>query len=328
MQIIVRLATLPKDYPAMADVLTEECPQWPTTEQDLAHEDTTRDQKFHHAAFVAEFAREHEVNATFLDETPKRIIGVGKIGHDTLAYRKDKFKMDIRIRPAMQGYGAGKLLYEAILKHLKAFAPYDLYTEVWEAHPRAVRFVSERGFIEVWRRVDWRLHTTTFDFTPYAALEKHINFLGIEIKTYDQLAGDHVRLAKLHALDQLLWQHVPYGEPVSRSLIQFEQEEIQVAKFLPDACFIAIHNGQYIGYSNLTDSGEVYDINMTGVLAAYRGKGIAILLKLYGIRYAQLRSRDLWTVNDSINAPIQTLNEKLGFQRQGATIRFTKRVTT
>jgi len=62
------------------------------------------------------------------------------------------------------------------------------------------------------------------------------------------------------------------------------------------------------------------------VLPAYRSKGVATLLKLYGIRYAQAHgNREIWTVNDSANTAMLALNAKLGFQRGGATIPFTKR---
>ena len=41
---------------------------------------------------------------------------------------------------------------------------------------------------------------------------------------------------------------------------------------------------------------------MTGVLRPYRGKGVATLLKLRGIRYTQEHGKHkLWVVNDSVN---------------------------
>lgn len=47
---------------------------------------------------------------------------------------------------------------------------------------------------------------------------------------------------------------------------------------------------------------EGYNIDMTGVLRPYRGRGVATLLKLRGIRYAQAHgNRPLYTVNDSAN---------------------------
>jgi len=64
------------------------------------------------------------------------------------------------------------------------------------------------------------------------------------------------------------------------------------------------------------------------VLRPYRGKGVATLLKLRGIRYAQQHGKSkLWVVNDSVNAAMLGLNQKLGFVREGANIRYVKAIT-
>ena len=71
---------------------------------------------------------------------------------------------------------------------------------VWQAHPRAARFLIDRGFVEAWRRLDSRLDVADFDWTPYAGLEEQIKSLGILVKTYAELAGDPDRLTKLYEL--------------------------------------------------------------------------------------------------------------------------------
>jgi hypothetical protein len=51
------------------------------------------------------------------------------------------------------------------------------------------------------------------------------------------------------------------------------------------------------------------------------------LLKLHAIRYAQAQGKlRLWTANDSVNQAVIARNEKLGFQRTGAIIRFSKQM--
>lgn len=323
MSITVRPAILPQDYVAISKVLTAENPNWPRTPEDLAYDDAVRDPALYYAVFVAESEGETR-------EGEPQVVGVATIGHDRFAHREGKFKLDIRVPPGMQGQGIGKLLYTALVRHSEPLAPRELITEVWAAHPRAVRFVTERGFAGVWRRIDWSLASASFDFAPYAGLEERLRGQGVEVKTYAELANDPERLKKLYELDKALWLDVPYGEPVmmaNRTQEQFAQTEVQVAKFLPDACFIAILDGQYMGYSNLTKTGDYYDTDMTGVLPAYRGRGIATLLKLYGIRYARTHGeRNIWTVNDSVNTSMMSLNEKLGFQRAGAIIRFKREI--
>ena len=79
------------------------------------------------------------------------------------------------------------------------------------------------------------------------------------------------------------------------------------------------------GYSNLLAGEEGYSTDMTGVLRPYRGKGVAMLLKLRGIRHAQEHGKPkLWAVNDAVNAAMLGLNAKLGFVREGVNVRYLK----
>jgi GNAT superfamily N-acetyltransferase len=61
---------------------------------------------------------------------------------------------------------------------------------------------------------------------------------------------------------------------------------------------------------------------MTGVLREYRGRDIALALKLRAIQVARAREmRTMWTNNDSENAPMLAINRKLGYQPEPGVIR-------
>jgi mycothiol synthase len=318
MKLVIRPAAFPNDYPAIARVLRAEMGDWAPTPEELAHEDAARDPALYWAVFVAEDSS--------LDEQP--VIGMASVGHDPRAHREGKFLLNIRVPPDLQGRGVGARLYETILSHIEPLAPRELQTDVWETLPRPVRFVIERGFVEAWRRSDAHLDVARFDWSPYAGLEGRVTALGVEVKTYAELEHVPDRLVKLYELDWALWQDVPYGEVVTKApLEQFAKQLVHDPDFLPDACFIAVKGDEFVGYSHLSQGDGYYNTEMTGVLGPYRGAGIATLLKLRGIRYAQAHdNRELRTVNDSVNTAMLALNAKLGFQRDGGTIRFIKRM--
>lgn len=319
MQFSIRSAILPQDYAAIAAVLAAESPDWSASAEELTHEDAGRDPGYYHATFVAE---------SIAEKTPT-MIGVAFVGHETLAHQAGKFLINLRVDPDWQGQGVGKALYQAILDHLDPLAPQILCADVWHAHPRTARFLGDRGFVETWRRSDLYLEVAGFDATPYAGLEEKLRLQGIEICTYTELANHPDRLTKLYELDWALWQDIPYfGQTVvKRSLEQFANAEVNHPKFIADACFIAAKDDEFIGYSNLSATDEGFSIEMTGVLRAYRGQGVATLLKLYGIQYAQAHgNRRLWTVNDAVNMAVLALNQKLGFVQEGSMLRFTKRI--
>jgi mycothiol synthase len=315
MNITVRPANLPLDYPAIAAVLTSDNSDAATADQ-LAYDDTSRDPRYYHTTFVAEV----------IERDLQLMVGAAFVGQDPLAHRAGAFEIDLRAHVDWQGRGIGKALYQAVMDHLATLGAREVTSMAWQAHPRSARFLLDRGFAEVWQRADSAADVANFDWAPYAGLEQQLRSLGIEVTTYAELAGDPNRLQKFYELDWALWQDVPYGQPVSRrTLEQFMAAEVDHPEYLPDACFIALDSTEFIGYSNLLAGDQGYSIDMTGVLRPYRGKGVATLLKLRGIRYAQEHGKPkLWAVNDAVNAVMLGLNAKLGFVREGVNVRYLK----
>lgn len=315
MNITIRPAKVPQDYPAIAAVLKSDN-SGAATADELAYDDAARDQRYQHATFVAEV----------IDRGEPLIVGAAFVGQDPLAHHEGMFEIDLRVHLDWQGHAVGRALYRVVMDHLAALDAREVTSMAWQAHPRAARFLMDRGFTEVWQRADSSLDVANFDWTPYAGLEQQVRALGIEVTTYAELADDPERLVKLYDLDWALWQDVPYGQAVSRrSPEQFTATEVNHPRFLPDACFIAVERGEFVGYSNLITAQEGFDTDMTGVLQPYRGKGVATLLKLRGIRYAQEHgNQKLWVVNDSVNTVMLGLNVKLGFVRAGVNVRYLK----
>jgi GNAT superfamily N-acetyltransferase len=316
MNLSIRPAHVPQDYAAIASVLAAENPGWALTAAELAYNDASRDPRYHHAAFVAEVFERGEL----------QIVGVAFVDNAPLAHQEGTFEIDLRVHPDWQGRGVGQALYQVVMDHLATPATREVTSMAWQAHPRASRFLLDRGFVEVWQRLDSRLDIADFNWVPYAGLEEQVKSLGVQVKTYAELESDPDRLQKLYALDWTLWQDVPYGQPVvQRTLEQFMAAEVNHPEYLPDACFIALKDAEFVGYSNLLEGDDGYSVDMTGVIRPYRGKGIATLLKLRGIRYAQEHGKPkLWAVNDSVNTAMLGLNAKLGFVREGANVRYSK----
>ena len=86
----------------------------------------------------------------------------------------------------------------------------------------------------------------------------------------------------------------------------------------------------YVGMSLLYKHTALPDVlkqSFTGVLPDYRGKGIALAMKLAGIERARAMGyREIRTENDSLNAPMLRINEALGFQREAARLTFERRL--
>ncbi len=85
----------------------------------------------------------------------------------------------------------------------------------------------------------------------------------------------------------------------------------------PEAVFVALEDGEVLGYAKLSFSQERKDRafhDLTGVKRAHRGRGIAAALKATQIAWAKEHGyTSLQTANEVRNAPIRHLNAKHGY---------------
>lgn len=92
----------------------------------------------------------------------------------------------------------------------------------------------------------------------------------------------------------------------------------------PEAVFVAVEGGEVLGYAKLAFSDETTERayhDLTGVLRAHRGRGIAAVLKAAQIAWAKDAGfRTLQTANEVRNAPIRHLNAKHGYVLEPGTV--------
>lgn len=104
---------------------------------------------------------------------------------------------------------------------------------------------------------------------------------------------------------------------IPRSVADTQARLVEL-KLNPEACFVAIADGEWIGYTVLdTASSEtgVLRQSWTGVLPTWRRQGIASGLKLRAIRYALAHGyRILRTEIRTANEASVRLNYRLGFR--------------
>ena len=203
-----------------------------------------------------------------------------------------------------------------------------MQTQVSEANTATLNFLQKRGFAETWRRLDYRLNVREADSRSLEALGEKLKNQNIYVKTYPELATDPNRDEKLRALGWRLEGDVPHGEPPTElSLEAFLRERLEPKAVLKDAFFIAVVGETFIGMSSLWNFGSYLETEFTGVLPEYRGRGVAALMKLLGVRYAEQRGfTQIRTTNDVSNEAMRKLNERLGFRAQPALLRLEKSV--
>ena len=173
------------------------------------------------------------------------------------------------------------------------------------------------------QRWEYVLPVQEFDSSKFQVYYNRMAELGIEISTLEEEAKDPECYQKLYSLALKLDEHIPELDMSNMTSDQFKKI-IQNPEVLPNGYFIAKDGEKYVGASfvvkdrslTIKDRPDLHQ-SMTATLEEYRGKGIAVALKLKTIEFAKEYGAEfIKTVNDSNNKGIIALNEKLGFKRQ------------
>ena len=138
-------------------------------------------------------------------------------------------------------------------------------------------------------------------------------------------------LKKLHELVQLISADMPSPAPFTpTSYEQWKAFELKNPNLLPEGYMIAKDGSKYVGLSTVwridKEPRSLIQGN-TGVRREYRGRGIAVALKLRVIDFARRNGYEkLKTWNASDNAPMLAVNTKLGFKREVGWITLEKKL--
>ena len=219
--------------------------------------------------------------------------------------------LDVLADARRQGIGT------ALLTRISARAGADgkagLHIPASAARPFAVEFLLHRDFEEYERMTALRLDLA--GRVPPAADPP----TGVTITT---LAARPDLVTGIHQVALEAFADIPGGdEPMTvGDLAEFRARDVDRDSIPADAFFIALESstGRVIGYSSLmltpgSTTSAWYD--MTAVLRAWRGRGVAVALKHATIGWAIGRGLvALDTGNDLANAPMRAVNEKLGFR--------------
>ena len=242
----------------------------------------------------------------------------------------ENYHVDIVVSPAARRRGIGTALLDDLIAALRPRSAHWIRNGLKESDAHSVAFAKRIGAVELKRDWESRLTLAGFDPGPFAGAPTRAADAGVRITTLaDEMRTDPDAVRKAFALHAEARLDVPSLDPATPSPFErFEDEVLRSPSALPEAYFLAVRGGRYVGESALgkqgIDPGVIYQ-QLTAVLRDERGKGIAMALKLKTIDYARAHGfREIRTWNASINRPMLAINEALGFAKQPAWIVFGK----
>jgi mycothiol synthase len=309
------------DYSDWVRVFAEVFPDQPFSEEEARHHDRHRDPRCLLERFVAEWG----------EPGTRTVIGGAEISQSATSFHPRKFRIELFVSPAWQGRGIGRAFFAKIQERLTPRDPLALATWTQESLPRSLRFLQDRGFVEVLREWESRLDPSAFDPAPFADVEPRVLAQGLTIHTLAELrAADPDCNRKLYEAIWKIEEDVPRSDPefTPPAFDAWLERHLANPNLLPEAQFIAVHQGRYVGISQLSrmQASPDLDTGLTGVLPEYRRRGIALALKLRAVAYARrVGAPAIRTWNETRNRGMLSINERLGFVKEPAWIEFVRR---
>jgi ribosomal protein S18 acetylase RimI-like enzyme len=308
--------------------------RWGSLESFLYHDDRWDEGRYFRFRLMAETAE-------------GTVAGWGEVMQVPWQFYPGSYALELAVDPAYQRRGIGSALYEGLIGELAGRGARLVRAVARESKPESLAFLEHRGFREVQRYWESRLDVDGVDLARFAGAEERATGQGIELTTLaEERAGrpEADLLREVYELEAACLRDVPAPDPVTPGTYgDFVRHEIEAPGVLPEAWFLARTSdrtsdratepggsGRYVGLSvlsrRLSEPG-VLDQQLTGVLADYRGRGIAMALKLRGLRYAREHGyREIRTGNNTRNLPMLRINEALGFVKQPVEIELEKRL--
>lgn len=255
------------------------------------------------------------------------VVGYGSVVHDTWM-SPEKFLVWVIADPALRSQGIGTALYEEAYAFVMENKAGWLGAEVLDNDPIGLGFAERRGFKQERHIFESTLDLHSFEPDHFTAETERATAQGIRIFSLAEAGNTEAALYKLWQVNHA----TALDDPGSGgSFPDFEEFKkiITGAWFRPDGQILAADGDTYVGLSAVgyfKDDNSAYQM-MTGVMASYRGKGIAQALKVRAIQTAMGWGADyIRTNNDSQNAPMLAINRKLGYVPQPGIYRLGKTV--
>ena len=228
-----------------------------------------------------------------------------------LSDRKRTF-CSVRVHPSQRGRGLARVLLDSALAAADAgaHASSSLLTDVHEHSADVIASLERCGFARLMLSRPFILDLRAAQPQPKLPTRVDITYCSL----LEELTACPACLPAVYALHCALSRDVPLPEQPAMTFAWFAH----YATTLPEGFFLAKDGDAYIGESFLHPDGDGgLSQKLTGVLPAYRGRGIAGDLKQLTLDYALRSEADrITTWVETHNAPMLAVSRKLGFIEQ------------
>ena len=215
-----------------------------------------------------------------------------------------------RVLPALRRRGVGTALLRAASAHARELGRGELSANAEVGDEAALAFAARYGFVEIDRQVEL-VRALGEEAAPHVPE-------GVELVS---VAARPELLERAYEVAVATYRDFALPEPVAPE--PFEQWAAEEGR-LPEGSFVALVDGEVVGYSGLVPrdpTPEIVEQGLTAVRRAWRRRGIATTLKRAVLRAAaEAGFREIVTWTQGGNEAMIALNESLGFRVRSGSI--------
>jgi GNAT superfamily N-acetyltransferase len=233
--------------------------------------------------------------------------------------------LNIEVDPDYRRRGIGTGLLEAVDAATDRRLP--TLVMIPETDPGSLAFAREHGFVERDRQSESRLDMASFDPGRFASARAAAEASGIELKSMAEVESIEMR-RRLFELANSVTRDMPSQEPMAAMTYdEFVASWLEAPHSRPDLLIIGFDGAAPVAVSmvNVQPGGSNGYNWMTGVLGSHRGHGLGLAVKVEALRRAKAAGvTEVRTNNHQRNAPMLTINERLGYETLPAVVWFVR----
>lgn len=226
--------------------------------------------------------------------------------------------ISVIVLPPSRRQGIGAALYEDAQRAARAHGVGSLAASLRDNDDQALRFAEGCGFCLDGHEFESTLDLTGFDDSPFVAAVKSAEAAGIRFTTMEEVGDSEALRERVYTLHRETAYDNPGFDDAFPHYVDYQRFIFQADWYGPELALLAMEGGRVVGLSllHLFESTRCMYTEYTGVARAYRGRHLALALKLLGVRAALARGAALMrTDNDSHNVAMLAVNHRLGYQR-------------
>lgn len=243
-----------------------------------------------------------ERHLALVAETEGRLVGWGSAGLNIWTSEAGQSEISIYVHPDVRQQGIGGALADRLHQHLTEIGATRVRTF---AQPDGLKFARNRGY-DGTRQMHYS-GVQTAELPPQPPTPEDITLVAV----------DTLEPRQVFAADTASSVDEPSDFPMDAADYDEWLEEIWMAPGLDKSLSVAAMVGsEVVCYTAVETAGDRAWSGMTGTIPAYRGRGLAKLVKSVALRRcAAAGITAAYTSNDDENGPMLAINNWLGYRR-------------